>query len=78
MREEIEKVVLNINSLTEFKIDRIKDLFLIHKMTGQDEFPFNDLEIKDGLKIYFETPPFYTLFILDGIIDRPIYVVINE
>lgn len=60
------------------KEKRIKKLYLIYKDTGQDEFPFNDKEIKGGLNIYFGNPPALLLFTLEGVIGQPIYVGVNE
>lgn len=64
--------------LSQIKIDRIKKLYFIHQNTGQDEFPFNDKGIKDGLNIYFGKEPTHMLFTLYDVIDKPIYVGVNE
>ncbi|MFN8239076.1 MAG: hypothetical protein U0T77_12980 [Chitinophagales bacterium] len=63
---------------SETKKNRIVKLYNLYKNTGQDEFPFNDKEIKGGLNIYFGRKPKYTLFSFLDIIEQKIYVGIDE
>lgn len=60
--------------LSETKKKRIIELYGLFKKTGQNEFPFNDNSISDGLNIYFGKPPAYMLFSIDNIVETIIYV----
>ncbi len=60
--------------LSEAKKNRIEKLYLVYKNTGQDEFPFNDKSVSDGLNIYFGKQPKHTLFSINDVVEKIIYV----
>lgn len=64
--------------LSPEKTERITKLYRIFKNTGQDEFPFIDTNMNDGLKMYFGKPPTYLLFILTNVVSQPVYVGMND